>query len=223
MRPSLALILAAGLAFASPAVAHDAKFHRKVGDALKSASQSDASRDSAPDGASSPGDPGALPGFGGAFNLVDHNGVSRSERDFHDHFMLVVFGFTECQDVCPLELQAIAGALDLLGADADRVAPIFITIDPEVDTPSRLKDYLAKFHPAIVGLTGPQAEIDRVMRVYRAQSARLNEKSAPGRNKFGHTSFLYLMGPDGGFRSLFLVAPSAEEIAERLRKYLATS
>ncbi len=172
-----------------------------------------------------PADLGPLPGFGGPFALVDQDGVRRTERDFHGRFMLVMFGFTECIDVCPLELQAMTQAMELLGRDADRLAPVFITVDPQTDTPARLKAYLANFHPGIVGLTGTADQLNATLKVYRAQVARLNDFSnaAANQNKFGHTSFMYLMGPDGGFRSLFLVNPSGEDIAQRVRKYLVAS
>lgn len=171
------------------------------------------------------GDLGALPGFGGPFDLVDQHGVRRSDKDFRGRFMLVMFGFTECVDICPVELSAISQAMDLLGNDGEHLTPIFITVDPQVDTPARLKEFLANFHPAIVGLTGAAEQLNATLKAYRAQVARLNDRSdrTTGKNKFGHTSFLYLMGPDGGFRSLFLVNPSAEEIAGRVRKYLAAS
>ena len=168
---------------------------------------------------------GSLPGFGGPFQLIDHHGVARTDKDFRGRFMLVMFGFTECVDICPVELSAISQAMDLLGKDGGQLTPVFITVDPQVDTPARLKEFLANFHPAIVGLTGTAEQLNATLKAYRAQVARLNERSdrATGLNKFGHTSFLYLMGPDGGFRSLFLVNPSAEEIAGRVRKYLAAS
>jgi len=168
---------------------------------------------------------GSLPGFGGPFELVDHHGVRRTDKDFRGRFMLVMFGFTECVDVCPVELSAISGAMDLLGKDAEHLTPVFVTVDPQADTPARLKEHLANFHPAIVGLTGTPEQLNATLNAYRAQVARLNDRSdqATGKNKFGHTSFLYLMGPDGGFRSLFLVNPSADDIAARVRKYLAAS
>ncbi len=168
---------------------------------------------------------GPLPGFGGPFELVDHHGVMRTDKDFRGRFMLVMFGFTECVDICPTELSAISGAMDSLGKDAEHLTPVFITVDPQVDTPARLKEHLANFHPAIVGLTGTPEQLNATLMAYRAQVARLNDRSdrATGQNKFGHTSFLYLIGPDGGFRSLFLVNPSADDIAARLRKYLAAS
>ena len=181
--------------------------------------------EAAASGAIEKGGLGSLPGFGGPFELVDQHGVRRTDKDFRGRFILVMFGFTECVDVCPIELAAVSGAIDLLGDDAAHLTPIFITVDPQVDTPARLKEYLANFHQGIVGLTGTAEQLNATLKSYRAQVARLNDRSDPatGKNKFGHTSFLYLMGPDGGFRSLFLVNPSAEEIAARLRKYLAAS
>ncbi len=223
MRSVPVIGLIAGLVLASPAFAHGTQGARDSGGKTAIVVQPPA----VPSGKTEvvPADLGPLPGFGGPFELVDQDGVRRTERDFHGRFMLVMFGFTECIDVCPLELQAMTQAMDLLGPDADRLVPVFITVDPRADTPARLKAYLADFHPAIVGLTGTADQLNATLKVYRAQVARLNDASsaATKQNKFGHTSFMYLMGPDGGFRSLFLVNPSPDDIAGRLRKYLAAS
>jgi protein SCO1/2 len=161
--------------------------------------------------------PPAIPGMGGPFHLVDHTGTPRSDADFRGRIMLVAFGFTNCPDVCPLQMQTLAAALDRLPPDvAARVAPLFITVDPQNDTPARLAAFVASFHPALIGLTGSDAAIEAVTRAYRVHVLA----AASGHPAdTGHTSFIYLMGPDGGFLSLLLPDAMADEIASRLAKY----
>jgi len=91
---------------------------------------------------------------GGPFELTDHTGHLRTERDFRGQLMLVYFGFTWCPDICPADLQAIGLALDKLGNDAARLQPLFITVDPERDTAEHLAEYVKLFHPRLIGLTG---------------------------------------------------------------------
>jgi protein SCO1 len=160
--------------------------------------------------------PAAIPGLGGPFHLIDHTGAPRSDADYRGRFRLVFFGFTNCPDVCPTELQTIADALDRIPpAIAARIAPLFITVDPHSDTPKRLAEYVAQFHPAIVGLTGSDKEIAAVVRAYRVHVMASTKDPA----QIDHTAFMYLMGPDGGFLSLIMPGSSAEEIAARLAKY----
>src|SRR5262245_59223420 len=89
---------------------------------------------------------------GGRFTLTDHNGRRVSDQDFRGKYMLIFFGFTYCPDVCPSELQVMSAALDELGSEADKIQPIFITIDPARDTPEAMKLYVSNFHPRLVGL-----------------------------------------------------------------------
>lgn len=161
--------------------------------------------------------PAAIPGLGGPFHLIDHTGAPRSDADYRGRFMLVFFGFTNCPDVCPTELQTVADALDRLPpATAARVAPLFITVDPHNDTPKRLAEYVAQFHPAIVGLTGRDEDIAGVVRAYRVHVIASASKDP---TQISHSAFMYLMGLDGGFVSLIMPGSSAEEIAARLAKY----
>src|SRR5947209_7049726 len=97
--------------------------------------------------------------IGGPFALIDQDGVHRTDADYRGKFMLVYFGFTYCPDVCPTDLQQMGLAVDRLAAAGDSVQPIFITLDPDRDTPEHLKDYMPLFHPRFVGLTGSAAAI----------------------------------------------------------------
>ncbi|MGC1410410.1 MAG: SCO family protein [Acetobacteraceae bacterium] len=136
---------------------------------------------------------------GGPFALEDGNGKQVSDRDFRGRYMLVYFGYTYCPDVCPTTLNDVADALDRLGAKADRLQPIFITVDPKRDTTAVMKQYTAAFTPRLIGLTGSQEQIADVAREYRVYYAE--HRIGPGPNDYAmdHSSVLYLMGPDGKF------------------------
>jgi cytochrome oxidase Cu insertion factor (SCO1/SenC/PrrC family) len=91
---------------------------------------------------------------GGSFELTDQTGLRRTDADFRGKLVVLYFGYTYCPDVCPAELQSISLALDNLGAAAEVVQPLFITVDPERDNPARLADFVSSFHPRLIGLTG---------------------------------------------------------------------
>lgn len=158
---------------------------------------------------------------GGPFALVDHNGKRVTNADFRGRYMLVFFGFTFCPDVCPTALQVTSQALEKLGPKkAERIVPIFITVDPERDTPDQLKSYVSSFHPSLVGLTGSQAEIEAVAKAYRVYWRRVKDDRSAAGYTMDHTSIIYLMGPDGRFVSHFTHTSSVDTIATALAKYL---
>jgi protein SCO1/2 len=129
---------------------------------------------------------------GGPFELIDHLGVRRTDADFRGKFLLVYFGYTYCPDVCPTDLAQIAAAIDRLGADGDKIQPLFISVDPERDTPAVLKTYVSAFHNRLVGLTGTPEQVEAAAKAYKAYYA----KYAPeGSSEYfaGHTGFIYLM------------------------------
>ena len=96
---------------------------------------------------------------GGPFTLTDQTGKRVTDQDFRGQFLLLFFGYTNCPDVCPTALQIMAAALDKLGANARRITPVLISVDPDHDTPALLASYVASFHPRLIGLTGSPAEI----------------------------------------------------------------
>ena len=157
---------------------------------------------------------------GGPFGLTDHTGRHVTDATYRGRLMLVYFGYTFCPDVCPTELQTMASALDLLGPDAGRIVPLFITVDPERDTVPILKDYVALFDGRLIGLTGTDAEIAAVTKAYRVYYAKATPKGSTA-YLMDHSSFLYLMGPDGSFRALFRQGMSADDLAKGLRARLA--
>lgn len=139
--------------------------------------------------------------IGGPFQLVDHNGQAVTEQTYAGTWRLMFFGFTHCPDVCPTELQRLATVLDSLGPRAQRVTPLFVSIDPERDTPSALSAYVELFDPRIVGLTGTPEQIAAVTRSFRVYSAKVPLDG--GSYTMDHSAFVYLMRPDGSFGTLF--------------------
>ena len=154
--------------------------------------------------------------LGGAFSLQDHNGQRVTEGAFAGRLGLIYFGFTYCPDVCPTELGLMASALDLLGPDASRVLPVLITIDPARDTAAALADYVSRFHPALIGLTGTEEEIAIAARAFRVYYRKIQP---PGASDYlmDHSSFIYLVGPDGKVRQLFRPNTPPETIAAAIR------
>jgi cytochrome oxidase Cu insertion factor (SCO1/SenC/PrrC family) len=157
---------------------------------------------------------------GGPFTLTDHTGKRVTDQDFRGRFMLVYFGYTLCPDVCPSGLQVIAAALDKLGPKADAIVPIFITLDPQHDTPEQLAQYVKSFHPRLIGLTGSQAEIEAVAKEYRVYVQRVDDAKSTAGYTIDHSAILYVMDRDGSFRTHFTHAVSADALAERLAKLL---
>lgn len=151
------------------------------------------------------------------FALTDHTGRAVTEADFAGRWQLVFFGFIFCPDVCPTTLAYLASVLDLLGDDADRVAPLFITVDPARDTVPVMADYVAAFHPRLIGLPGTEAETAAVVRGFRAWGERMEEDTTPGGYRMAHSGHLYLMRPDGRFEAVFLESGQPpERLAEEI-------
>ena len=161
--------------------------------------------------------------IGGALSLIDENGHRVTDATFRGRFMLVYFGFTYCPDVCPTELAKMAAALDLLGAAAEEVVPILITVDPGRDTPEALAQYTDLFHPRLIGLTGSEAEVAAAARAYPAYHARVATGPGPDGYTVDHSAFVYLMGRQGEFVALFHPQATPEAMAEAIRRAIAAS
>jgi len=157
---------------------------------------------------------------GGPFDLIDHDGRRRTDADFRGKLVLIYFGYTQCPDVCPTELQAMSLALDMLGTAGDAVQPLFITVDPQRDTPSHLADYVTAFHPRLVALTGQDSAIRKVALAYKVYYARAGAARG-GDYAVDHTGFIYLVGKDGRYRGFLPPGSSPEEIAAAARTLLA--
>jgi cytochrome oxidase Cu insertion factor (SCO1/SenC/PrrC family) len=161
--------------------------------------------------------------IGGPFQLIDQSGKLRSERDFRGHLMLVYFGFTTCPDICPTDLQAIGLAIDKLRAGADDVQPLFITVDPERDTREHLADYVAMFHPRLLGLTGSAEAVQNAADAYRVYYKRVDFDKGDGDYTVDHSAFIYLMDRDGKYLGFFPPGAPAEKMVETIRPHLTGS
>jgi cytochrome oxidase Cu insertion factor (SCO1/SenC/PrrC family) len=157
---------------------------------------------------------------GGPFTLTDHTGKHVTDRDFRGRTLVVFFGFTFCPDVCPSALQVIAAAIDKLGAKGQSITPILISVDPERDTSAQLAAYVQSFHPRLIGLTGTPAEIAAVTKAYRVYVQKVPDPKSTAGYTIDHSSIIYIMGPDGAYRTHFTHATSADVMAERLAKIL---
>ena len=156
--------------------------------------------------------------IGGPFKLTDQNGQAVSDQDLHGRPFLVFFGFTHCPDVCPTTLFEVSEILRALGRDADRTRALFITVDPERDTPSVMKDYLSSFDPHLLGLSGDPAAIAAIAKGYRVYYKKVPLDQ--GGYTMDHTAIVYLMDKDGRFVSPFSLKRTAEAAAADLRRYL---
>jgi protein SCO1 len=157
--------------------------------------------------------------IGGDFTLVDQHGQTRRPADFRGKLMLVFFGFTYCPDVCPTELQVIGEAVDLLGPKGEAVQPVFITVDPERDTPEQLRPYAESFHPRLVALTGTPEQVREAARAYKVFYAKRPQKDG-GDYLVDHSSFVFLMDRDGRYLAHFNPATTPEQMAAAISKRL---
>jgi cytochrome oxidase Cu insertion factor (SCO1/SenC/PrrC family) len=157
---------------------------------------------------------------GGPFALVDHTGKARTDQDFRGRLLLVYFGFTWCPDICPTDLQNIGLAMDQLGAAGARVQPLFITLDPQRDTPAHLAEYLPMFHPRLIGLTGDPAAIRKVANAYKVYYAKVPNPKGDDYT-VDHTAFIYLMDADGKYLGFFPPGTTAERIVQMIGPRLA--
>jgi cytochrome oxidase Cu insertion factor (SCO1/SenC/PrrC family) len=159
--------------------------------------------------------------IGGPFALTNQDGQRMTDQDLRGKYMLVMFGYTSCPDICPAELQTMANAMDQLGAKADQVTPVFITVDPERDTVQQVASYVKNFHARFVGLTGTPDEIKQVARAYRVYYAKAEDKKSALGYLMDHSAFIYLMNREGEYVTHFTFATSSEKIAETIEKALA--
>jgi len=159
------------------------------------------------------------PEVGGPFKLTDQTGKPVTDADFRGRYMLIYFGYSFCPDVCPTTLSVMAQALDKMGAAKNRIVPVFITIDPERDTPAILKDYVSAFGPQFVGLTGSPQAVQAVEKEYRVYARKAPVDPANPKRGYGmdHSSVIYLMGPDGKMAAFYDEAISPDDLAKDLR------
>ncbi len=156
--------------------------------------------------------------IGGDFTLTDQNGKTVTNKDFEGKYALIYFGYTYCPDVCPTELQVMTSALEMLGDDAKKVQPIFISIDPDRDTPELMKDYVSNFFPGMVGLTGTKEQVAIAAKAYRVYYSKAVEKGADADSyAMDHSSIIYLMGPKGQFLKHFAYGTDPAKLAKDVK------
>ena len=157
--------------------------------------------------------------IGGPFTLTNQNGQPFGRADLAGRYGLIYFGYTFCPDVCPTELGKMAAAIDLLGAAGGRVTPLLITIDPARDTVAVLHDYVPLFHERLIGLTGTPDEIRAVAQQYRVFYRKF-ESSDYSDYLMDHSSFVYLLAPDGTVIAMFGPDTTADRIAAAIERHM---
>ncbi|WGM32503.1 SCO family protein [Brevundimonas sp. NIBR11] len=160
------------------------------------------------------------PAVGGPFQLVDQDGRPVDQTILDGKWSLVFFGFTYCPDYCPTTLTSLEATRRLLGPDADNLQILFVSIDPERDTPQALKDYLSSegFPPGVIGLTGTPQQVADAAKVYRAYFQKVGDGEDYTMN---HSLTVYLMGPDGRFRSALGHDLGPERSAQLIKRVMA--
>jgi cytochrome oxidase Cu insertion factor (SCO1/SenC/PrrC family) len=152
---------------------------------------------------------------GGPFALVDHTGRQRTEADFRGKLLLLYFGFTYCPDVCPTDLQSIGLAIDQLGKAGEEVQPLFVTLDPDRDTPQHLANYVPLFHPRLIGLTGDPSSIRQAARAYKVYYAKV--PTADDDYTVDHSGYIYLMDRAGQYLGFFPPGTPPDRMADIIR------
>lgn len=158
--------------------------------------------------------------IGGPFKLVTHTGITVDENDFSKQFKLIYFGFTYCPSICPTELQKMAEAYDALPTKIQKdLQMLFITVDPERDTVPVMKEYVALFHPNLIGLTGSVEQVSEAMDNFRVYAAKVPSETGKSDDYLvDHSSFLYLMSPKNKILDVFKVDTSSEEMREKIER-----
>ena len=155
--------------------------------------------------------------FGGALELKDHNGVKRSLKDFRGKWVVLFFGYTHCPDVCPTTLSDTAEALKLMTPEqAKQVQVIWVSVDPERDTPDMLRDYVTYFNPGFLSMTGSETEIAKAASDFRIVYRRHVTTGVSG-YLIDHTAGSYVIDPNGKLRLLLPFAHPAPDMAHDLR------
>lgn len=183
-----------------------------------------------PDRSTTPAGKAARGGLslGGDFSLIDHTGRAVTVADFGAPYLLIFFGYTFCPDVCPTELQRMTVLLDALGPLAARVQPIFISVDPERDTPDVLADYVSNFHPRLIGLTGSAAQLRAAAKKFGVYYGKVYQMPTPGEGDsttdeeylINHSALIFLTGADGRIRDIFQRDIRLEFLVERVRRVI---
>ena len=154
------------------------------------------------------------------FTLEDASGKAVKASDFRGRYMLVYFGFTHCPDICPTSLLLMSNALNALGAKAEKIQPVFITVDPERDTPKLVGTYVSHFNKRFVGLSGTPEQIKQAADHFKVFYSKVETKESALGYVVDHSGFIYLMGPDGKYVTHFPYTVSEQELTQGLQRYV---
>lgn len=164
------------------------------------------------------------PLIGGSFELTDHSGNRVTDKDFLGKYLLVYFGYTYCPDVCPTELQVIANAIDKLGEKSADITPLFVSIDPERDTPEQLASYVEHFHKKMVGLTGSAEDIRNIAKLYKVYYSKAEDGDADESSEadylMNHSNIIYFMDKEGHYVTHFTHTTDPDALAKKIAKLL---
>jgi cytochrome oxidase Cu insertion factor (SCO1/SenC/PrrC family) len=158
--------------------------------------------------------------IGGPFTMLNQKGETVTEKNFEGHYTIYFFGYTFCPDVCPTELQVLTAALKELGPDAAKIIPVFVSIDPERDTPKVIGEYVANFDSRFVGLTGTPEQLANMAKAFHVYYKKVADEKDAQNYGMDHPSILYLMGPDGKFAKHFPYTTDAKALALELKSVL---
>jgi protein SCO1/2 len=158
--------------------------------------------------------------IGGPFTLVSTKGEMVTDQAYRGKWLLAFFGYTICPDACPTALNNISVALEKLGPDANKIQPVFITVDPRRDPREVMSEYLKSFDSRIVGLTGTQDQIEKVTKEYRVYVATQKPDADNDYYLVSHSAYIYLINPDGKFVNVIAGSEAGEDIATWLRKQM---
>lgn len=201
-------VITAFMLMGAAASAHDGVVHEDLGEALKHQEKT------------SPNTLGFPDVKGGDFDLIDHNGLQRTSKNPDGHFQLIFFGYANCKAICSVALPRMAAAVDMLKDQDIKVTPLLITVDPERDTIGNMKEALAFHHEDMVGLTGSEDALDVAYKAFNVEKKLVYEHPEEG-PIYAHGSFIYLIGPDGDFKTLLPPILSSERIAEVAKGYIS--
>jgi len=163
-----------------------------------------------------------IDGLGGSWTLTNHDGNAVTDKDYTGKYRLMFFGFTYCPDVCPTELKRLTMVLQGLGQDANNVTPLFVTIDPERDTPQALKEYLGRYDPRFIGLTGSVKQIEHMETIYKVYSAKVDDPELT-EYTVNHSALVYLIGPDDKVLHLFHSSETPDQMIDIIRQAMKRS
>lgn len=157
--------------------------------------------------------------IGGPFSMVDHNGKAVTDQSYGDSYKMIYFGFTFCPHICPTELQKMAAIFEILGDQGEQILPIFVTTDPERDTPDVMKEYVSHFHPRMIGLTGSLEQVKNIQDEYRVYAAKAEDPQLSDYT-MNHSSYMYLVAPDNTLLGLYSEDSSPSDIAKNIQAVL---